>query len=73
MAQYTGYKSVLNGALDKYALQGFELKEEADDFIVLYYKGEEILRLNQTSPKATAAFLQCECEAHLTMCHGVIT
>jgi hypothetical protein len=71
MAQYTDYKSILNAALDKYTLQGFELKEEADDFIVLYHEGEEILRTNQNSHKLTPAFLQCECEAHITMCHGV--
>jgi hypothetical protein len=71
MEQYTDYKSILNEALDKYTLQDFELKENDDDYIVLYHQGEEILRINQTSLKATPAFLQCECESHLTMYHGV--
>jgi hypothetical protein len=62
---------ILDKALDKWALQGFSLKEEADDFLVLYHEGcGEILRLNQTSPRNTPAFLQCECEAHLTLKHG---
>ena len=71
MAELKGYQSILNAALDKYAAQGFELKEEDDDFIVLYHEGEEIIRALQSSHKITAAFLQGECEAHLTNCHGI--
>jgi len=71
MPKYSGLQSVLAASLDKYIEQGFTLQEESDNFIVLYHEGKEILRALQNSPKITAAFLQCECEAHLTMRHGV--
>ena len=71
MATYSNYKSVLAAALDKYAWQGFGLKEESDDFLILYHDREEILRARQNNANLTPAFIQCECESHLTMCHGV--
>ena len=63
-------KMILDKALDKYSLQGFELKEYDDDFLVLYHQGEEILRLNQTSHQNTPEYLQGQCEAHLFYKHS---
>jgi hypothetical protein len=61
-------KNVLDKALDKYSLQGFELKEDGDDFLVLYHQDEEVARFTQLG--AIPAFIQTECEMHLSMQHG---
>ncbi len=65
------YQSIMTATLDKYALQGFTLEQYGDDFLVLYHEGEEIRRTHQLSPLNTPAIIQCECEAHLTLRHGV--
>jgi hypothetical protein len=76
MTVYGGLQSVLNGALDKYAAQGFTLVEEEDDFLVMYHrcethKNHEVFRALQGNNFWTPAQIQCECEAHLTSCHGI--
>ena len=63
---------LLKKALDKYIEQNFKASfENGGTMIVLYHDNEEIGRFLKCERIINSGFIQCECEAHLTNCHGI--
>lgn len=63
MAQYTGFRYVLDGVLGDYVARGFKLLEVGDHALVLCHENEQVASFSQEG--ATGQSVRDACVCHL--------